>query len=169
MAVSWAEGILFTFVLLFFAACLRDTLAWSETVPTEFPRLTFAGGIVTSAIGAAIALPWTTLAFAEGAVDDGLLLYLMQADIIAYGFLILFGMALMASAASVVILRTRALARWLGWLGLLGSAMMIAGSLWVIGGDETSVLAMIGFTGVLVWLIWILGVGIDMVRPKRTA
>ncbi len=168
LAVGWAERILFTFVLLFFAACLRDTLAWPESVPTEFARLAFAGAIVTAAVGTAIALPWMALAFSEAAVDDGLLRYFLQMDIIAYGAVIGFGMALMATAASVVILRTGVLSRWLGWLGLFSSALMVVGGLWLIGGDESGPPAMVAFTGVGVWLVWTLGVGIDMVRRTRS-
>ncbi len=164
LVVSWAEALLMTFVLLFFGACLRDTLAWSETVPTEFPRLTFVGAIVSAVLAIAAAVPTVAVALAGAAVDDGILRFVMYTDVVAYGFVFAFGFALMAFAASVVILRTGALARWLGWLGSASAAALVIGGLWIVSGDESGVLAIVGYVGLALWLVWALGVGVDMVR-----
>lgn len=167
LAVGWLEAILLVFVLLFFAASLRDTLAWSEPVPTELPRLVFAGGIVAAAIGGAASIPFAAVAFADGAVDDALLRFVMYMDVVAYSFLFSYVFALMALAASVTILRTGALARWLGWLGIASGLLLVTGGLWVIGGDETGPFAIVEFAGLSLWLVWVLGTGVDMFRRSR--
>ncbi len=169
LVAAWAEAILFTFVFMYFGACLRDTLAWSETVPTEFPRLTFAGSIMAAALVVAAAIPWSAVALADGAVDDGLLLFVMHMDAVAYGLLFSVAFALVALAASVVILRTGALARWLGWLGSASAAALVIGGLWMVSGNETGPFAIVEYVGLTAWIVWSLGVGIDMVRRSRVS
>lgn len=168
LAIALVETLLFAFVFLFFAACLRDTLAWSESIPTEFPRLTFAGAIIAAALGGAASVPWMAVAFSDAAIGDDLLQFVMYMDAMAYGLIIGFAFALMALASSIVILRTNVLARWLGWLGVASAVLLITGSLWVLDGNEEGALAIIGFAGFAAWLLWALGVGIEMVRRSRT-
>ncbi len=167
LVVGWAEALLMTFVFLFFAACLRDTLAWSETVPTEFPRLTFAGGIVAASIAITATIPTMAVVVSGAVVDDGILRFVMYMDAVAYGLVFAVGFALMAFAASVVIIRTGALARWLGWLGLTSAAALVIGGLWIVSGEVTGPFAIVEYTGLMLWLVWALAVGIDMVRRTR--
>ena len=66
--------------------------------------------------------------------------------------------------ASVVILQSGVMAKWLGWLGLLIVLLFAVGTLWPFTGDEESFLAILTYIGFMGFLIWTLGAAISMIR-----
>jgi hypothetical protein len=65
-------------------------------------------------------------------------------------------------AASLGMVRGRVFARWIGWLGVVGSVCLIAGSM-----DVTNVgdgIGDLGMVGLLVFLIWIIALSVTLLR-----
>ena len=56
-------------------------------------------------------------------------------------------MGLFVASASLVVLRTGVLWRWLAALGFIAAVLLVVGAAWPIDGDEEGALAILGFTG----------------------
>jgi hypothetical protein len=86
---------------------------------------------------------------------------------------VVFGMLSFAAlvfveAASIVIIRTKFLPAWLGWLGMLSAL------LWLVGGaavsTENDTIFAFGFVAFLVWALWLLIFSVLLFRTAdRTA
>jgi len=86
----------------------------------------------------------------------------------SYAFTVLqFTVALFIGSASVVILRTGILWRWLGGLGLLAALLLVIGAAWPIDGDEMGAVAAPGFFGLIVVNVWSLIVSIALIMRKE--
>ena len=102
-------------------------------------------------------------------LSDGALVALARFDAVIFGAVLPWPLALFLAAASIVIFQNRVLAPWTGWLGALGVLILIVGSLWTFTKDAESVLGEIGAVGIAVTLIWVLVVGIAMLRGVEQA
>jgi hypothetical protein len=167
---DYLTGIALLFLLLPYTICLRIILARAEGEPGIFSQLYFAAVILAISFGAASAIGWGTASLAAGdeRVDDSsiqLMMYVAQ-----YGESgLLAGFALIALAASIVMLMTSVPARWLGYLGLATFALCIIGAAWVIDGDPEGALATVGLLGLLVFAIWNLCISIVLLRMGEPA
>jgi len=69
-------------------------------------------------------------------------------------------------AASIVIIRTKFLPAWLGWLGMLSAL------LWLVGGaavaTENDTIFVIGFVAFLVWALWVLIFSVMLFRTSES-
>jgi len=80
----------------------------------------------------------------------------------------IFGFAALVfvEAASLVILRTKFLPAWLGWLGLLSALLWLVAGAAVSTEDDT--IFALGFAAFLVWALWLLVLSVLLVRtPDR--
>lgn len=160
-------GIAFVFLFLPFAACLRSVLAQAEGEPGVLTRLFFAGAITTLAIGGAGSIGWGTLAMSAGdeAIDDGSIKLMMYAGDYAFAA-IGFGFALTALAASLVMVQTGVVAKWIGYVGLAAVVLNIIGAAWVIDGDPEGAIAIIGWIGMIVFGVWVLSISVMLLRQS---
>lgn len=77
------------------------------------------------------------------------------------------GIATVMAAASIAILRTRFVARWLGWLGVVLAAGGALGTIGVM--TAVRPLSYVWFVGIFGWWLWILAVAIGCtVRLRRS-
>jgi hypothetical protein len=77
------------------------------------------------------------------------------------------GIATVIGATSIVILRTRFVARWLGWLGVVVAVGGAVGTIGVMIAWKP--LAAVWFVGIFGWFLWLLGVSIGCaVRLRRS-
>ena len=159
------------FVLLFlpFVVTLRGLLGLVEGGANIWSRLAFTGGLLMVAVGFASSIAWGTLALGAAAhpeVSDSTLRTLMYAD--AYGFTMLaLVSALLLFPASVVILTSRVLWRWLALLGIAAGILVVIGVAWVIDGDQESALGYTLFIGMLGVALWVLLVSINMLLKRE--
>jgi len=164
---TWAVSLLMVFAFLPFAVALRSLLRSEDDSGGVWSRLSFVGAVLTVALGGAGTAFATSLALGNiEELSDGLVRTLVQMDGIAYGFGMGWGVALFVAAASVVVLRSGVLWRWLGWLGLASALLLVVGALWIIDGDSDSVFAILNLSGLLVAIVWMLAAGIAMVRRE---
>ncbi len=166
---DYLGAIAFIFFFLPYLVTLRWVLGSGEGWPPIWSWLAVIGGVLMVAFGGAASFFWGALA--NGAaenpeVDDSAIRTLMELD--AYAFnLWTYAMALFVLAASIVILRTGVLWRWLPVVGLLAALLLIIGAAWPIDGDEEGVLAILGFIGQPLTLLFILLTSVNMLLMKQ--
>lgn len=145
----WMLGSVF---FLIFLGALRLRLLAREGPPAFFTAITFAAGTATAIL--TMLMPGGILAGAisENELTPDAALTLTFVELAFFGGAELSA-ALMLAAAAVVILRYRALPRWIGWVGLLFALLML--------------IPPIGWVGLLWGLpLWTLVVAITLwIRP----
>lgn len=97
-------------------------------------------------------------------LSDPAIATLMRTDAYLFGTALNMANATWIGAGGLAILRSDALPRWLGWLGLGGGVALAVGGLWILEGDPEGALAGIGFLGLLAMVAWMVGVGRAMLR-----
>lgn len=166
---TWSGGLSLALFFLLFASGLRSLLgpadAGNEGV---WSRFSFAGAITMFAIGGSKAVFWAVLAQEDilSAASDETVKTLFAFDSVAVSTILPWGVAVFLLGASVVILQSGVMAKWLGWLGLLVTLLFAIGTLWPSFGDQESffgILTAIGFIG---FLIWTLGAAVSMIRSN---
>jgi glucan phosphoethanolaminetransferase (alkaline phosphatase superfamily) len=163
---TWGAALGFALFLLF-ASGLRSLLgpadARNEGV---WSRLSFASAVATTAIGGAGSAFWAVLGQEDvlAAASDETVKTLAAFDTVIFSAILPWGMAVFLLGASVVILQSEIMAKWIGWLGLLVALLTAIGTLWPFTGDEESFLGILVFIGLFGFLIWTLGAAISMIR-----
>ena len=102
-------------------------------------------------------LKWLLLA-GGGGMTIGLVTVLMALELVRS-----YGMALFVGSASLVILRTGVIWRWLAGLGLLAALLLVIGAAWPIDGDEEGAIAILGFIGAPATMLFIIISSINMI------
>lgn len=167
---TWLGGLAFVFLFLPFAAGLRNVVASGER-PDEplWSRLSYTAAVLVVAIVMSGGAFWEVLS--QGTAEDlsdETLVALARLDTVIFIGVLPWALALFAAAASLLVLRTGVLARWIGWLGAAGALLLVIGTLWLFTEDDQSVLAWFGFIGLPVIALWILAVSVAMIRsPER--
>lgn len=156
----------FVFFLLPYAAGLRNLLASAEERGEEmWSRLMYTGAVLAVAIAGATTVLWETLN--QGGAEelsDETLVALARFEWVAWGAMIPWVFALMVGAASVAILRSGVLPKWIGWFGAVVATLHVLGTMWVFTEDDESLLAIIQFVALAIGPIWNLAVAIMMIR-----
>jgi hypothetical protein len=78
-----------------------------------------------------------------------------------------FAVLVFVEAASIVIMRTKFLPAWLGWLGMLSAVLWLIGGAAVATEDDT--IFVIGFVAFLVWALWLLVFSVMLFRTSDRA
>ena len=77
-----------------------------------------------------------------------------------------FAVLVYVEAASIVILRTKFLPAWLGWLGMLSALLWLVGGAAVSTEDDT--IFTFGFVAFLIWALWLLIFSVMLFRTSET-
>jgi len=166
---DYIAGIAFVFFFLPYLVTLRWVLGSGEGWPPIWSWLTVIGGLSMVVIGGASAVSFGALAISEGnpdIIDDAGVRLLMETSTYAFaGFSLTMG--LFVASASLVVLRTGVLWRWLAGLGFLAAVLLVIGAAWPIDGNEEGALAIGGFIGAPLTLLWILISSIAMIMMKE--
>lgn len=164
---TWGLALAFALFFLLFASGLRSLLGPADAANEGvWSRLSFAGAVATAAIGGAGSAFWAVLGQEDvlAAASDETVKTLAAFDTVVFTAILPWGMAVFLLGASVVILQSEVMAKWLGWLGLLVTLLFVIGTLWPFTGDEESFLGLLVFIGFIGFLIWTLGAAISMIR-----
>jgi hypothetical protein len=161
---DYLTGIAIVFLFLPYLVTLRWVLGSGEGWPPIWSWLTVVGGVTMVALGGAGSMTFGTLALSADnpEIDDSSVRLLMEMN--SYAFtLFAFGMALFVGSASLVILRTGVIWRWLAGLGLLAALLLVIGAAWPIDGDEEGAIAILGFIGAPATMLFIIISSINMI------
>lgn len=170
--LTWSGALSFALFFLLFASGLRSILGPADADNEGvWARLSFAGAVVLVAIGGAGSAFWAVLAQEEvlSVASDETVKTLAAFDSIIFGAVVPWGVAVFLIGASVVILQSGVMAKWLGWLGLLASLVIAIGTLWPFTGDDGGPLGILALVGMVAFLVWTLGASITMIRSDSSS
>lgn len=141
-------------LLVLFAAQLRELLQRSESGVAVLPLAAFGGALLVSA---GLLFAATTHLALDNAANHGQAISAQTLNVLDnYSLYATFGgYAVLLFAAGVTTVRRPALPRWLGWAAIVSGVLALAGG--------------IGFIGSALGLVWILVVGILMLRKDLVA
>jgi hypothetical protein len=160
---------------LWFLGGLRTFLERAEGVPGRLSKVAFGAGLVTIALATTASLPTVALAWGDTAAlaDPGLLRAVWNLNTLA---LVPIGGSAGAFclAAALVILRTRALPVWVGWIGVLAAVVGVLATFFLVADDPDSPLGTpANLGGFLLSMLFILLLSVFMVmrpgKPDRAA
>lgn len=169
---TWSGAFSLAILLLLFASGLRSFLGSVETTSEGvWSRLSFSGAVIMACLGMSKAMFWAVLSLDEvrNAASDQTVHTLAAFDAVAVSTLVPWGTAAFLLGASVVILQTGAMPRWLGWLGMAAVVMFMIGTLWIFSGEPEGTLAILTLAGYLGFIIWTLAVAGRLIRSSRTS
>lgn len=151
---------------IFFATGLYSALRRAEGGGTVLALASLAGGVATGVMGyvrLAHALALVRYGRAGGPAD-----VLQALDISAYATqeMLAFTQGIFWLAASLAMVRTRVAPRWIGVLGLVGSAALFVSTATVL--DEQHPLGIAGFVVFVLFTAWMLATTISLLLRSRT-
>ncbi len=85
-------------------------------------------------------------------------------DTVIFFAIINWGQAVFLLGASVVIIQSGVIARWIGWLGGVVALLNVVAALWTFTGDNGGFWGAVGAVAFVGFLIWTLAAAISMVR-----
>ncbi len=152
----------FAFAGLFFVGFLshlRARLRAAEGGSGTLASVSFAGGMLFVALMTASGVARGLIATSVKVYDEPLpgVDVLRYVPLFSYGFttVALLAAGLATAATSVLIFRTRAFARWAGWLGVVASILLLVGTV-ALGGLMIPVI-----------LLWTLAMSFEMWRDRE--
>ena len=166
---QWGAGLSIGLFFLLFASGLYSRLGPADSANKGvWSRLSFAGAVTLVAIAGAHSGFWAVLSQENllTSASDETVKTLAAFETVMLTTVIAFSVAVFLLAASVVILQSRVMAKWLGWVGLVVAALLAVGSLWTVTGDEESLLGYFVLSGFGGWLIWTFGAAISLLRSS---
>ena len=168
---TWLAALMSVFFFLPFSAGLRKVLAAAEAgTESLWSRLSYSGAVVAATLTLAGSAFWEVLS--QSAVDqisDDTLVVLARFDRVFFLGLLPWAIALFLASASMVIVTTGVMARWIGWLGGSTALVLVIGTLWIFAEDGDAVFAGLGLMGMVMSALWVLVVGISMLRSPQRA
>ncbi|MDH3540341.1 MAG: DUF4386 domain-containing protein [Acidimicrobiia bacterium] len=165
--VTFGLSLAFALVVVF-ASGLRSLLGpVDEDSAGMWSRVSFVGAVMMVAMGGVGLSFWAVLGLEDtlAAASDDTVKTLAHFDTVIFSAIVPWGMALFVLGASLVILRSGVMSKWLGWLGLFVAGVAVVGTLWPFSGDSEGFFAIIGLIGFPPgFLIWSLWAAISMIR-----
>jgi len=167
--VTWLGALAFVFFFLPFAAGLRNLLAPADAADEQmWSRLSYTGAVLAAAtvvVGSAF-FEVLSQGVAEE-VSDATLVALARFDTVLFLGAMPWAFALFLAAASVVIVRSGVLAKWIGWVGAADALLLVISALWIFEEDDEGFFVILFFIGLLIFLLWVLAVSITMIRSDE--
>ena len=168
LVADWLIGLAFIVLFLPFISALRMVLGAADPGGGMWARLSFAGGLLLVAVGLAVSMSWGALALTEAeGLDDSPLVLAHQMNMYAFGYAVPFCLAAFMLPASLVIVASGVLWRWLGIAGLVIGLLNILGVLWVVQGEQESFVGILGILGFLGFGLWTLATSIALLRSAN--
>jgi hypothetical protein len=161
-------GLVFLIFYIPFLAGLSERLREAEGLNPIWSTVAFAGGILCPAAGTARGLFATAPALLGGDVSPEIASFAMAAG--AYGLIVSGAMSgVLMGGASVLILGTRALWIWLGWLGGAAAIASFLSLAAIIERDPEGPFALLSSIAWLAFFVWIAGTSVALMRPSVKA
>ncbi len=164
--LTWLLPLGYLLVLLF-ASGLRSLLGPADSASKGmWSRFSFAAAVMmVSAAGVGWAF-WAVLGLDDvlALASDATVRALSALFIVIFSAIVAAAQAAFMFGASVVILRSGVMARWIGWLGSGVAVLTVLASLWRTSGDPEGLINPTSLPGG--FLVWTLIVGITMIRSN---
>lgn len=170
---TWAMPGVFGLLFLLFASGLRSVLAPADAdTGGMWTRFSFAGAVTSAAAGFVGLSLWGVLAQDTilDVVSDDTLQALAALDTMIFFQIMNWPTAIFLIGASVVIIQSGVLPRWLGWAGVVIALAGVVSGLWIFSGDPNGALG--GGLGGVAFIgnrIWVLVAGALMILGRVSA
>lgn len=163
-------GTLSAFFFFWFLGTVRIFMRSAEGAPGSLSAVAFGAGLVMIALATTASLPAVALAWNDAAAlaDPGLMRAVWNLNTLA---LVPIGAsaAAFSLAAAVVILHTRVMPAWVGWVGVLAAVVGLIATLFVVADDADSPLGTpANLGGFLLAMLFILLLSIFMVGRLKS-
>lgn len=168
-ATSYVNAIGLLFFFAPFLLGIRTLLARAEGTEALWTQLGFVGGVLFIVLGLSSMAYTGILAVTVDTLDDGTLIAVKHAEYITVALAAGLGSGLYLLGTGAAIVRTGALWRWLGWLGIALGVIAVIGTAGIIEPDPESLLAAMNFfAGALgLWVVILLqGIGLLTKRSE---
>jgi hypothetical protein len=163
---DFITGIAFIFFYFPFLNGLYNVLRAGEGEPAYWSRIALSGGLLFPIAGLAAGIFQVALALVEGQVSPEVASFAMAASY--HGFAGVGALtAVLMGAASICILTTGVLWKWLGWLGVLLAIAAVIGSASTLEKDPEGPLGIFGIISFLGLGIWILAVSAGLLQRQE--
>jgi hypothetical protein len=157
------------FEFMWFLGYLRGVLGAAELEARGFTRAThiaYTGGVVGIAgMSLGVFLSAVGLSHEDASPD----LIRLSNDLGGAAFVGLgsVGFAVLLTATSVIVLRTRALAGWIGWLGMASGIFFLLQLLNLLSEDADNAFGVFFPLAFITFLVWVLACSVTFVRRLR--
>jgi hypothetical protein len=150
-----------------FFAGFCERLREAEGAPAIWSRVTWAGAIMSPAAGVTAGAFSVGPALLEGGISSDAAVFAAAANF--YAFPVVSGAmnSIIMIGATVVILRTSVLWRWLGWSGALIGIAAICGSAALVESDPDGLFATISAVSWLAYFLWIAAASMGLILERR--
>ena len=161
-------GTLSVFFFIWFLGTVRTFVQHAEGGAGTLGTVAYGAGLVTITLATTASLPGVALAWNDTAAlaDPGLLRAVWNLNTLA---LVPIGAsaAAFSLAVALVILRTRVVPTWIGWIGVLAAVVGVIATLFLVADDADSVLGTpANLGGFLLGMLFILLLSIFMLRER---
>lgn len=165
---TWAMPLVFGVLYLLFASGIRSLLAPADAgTDGMWTRFSFAGAVTQAAVGLVGLSLWAVLAQEKvlAAVSDDTLQALAGLDTMIFFEIVSWPTAIFLIGASVEIVQSGVMPRWLGWAGFVIAGLGIVSGLWILSGDANGALgAGVGTVAFIGNRLRVLAAGAVMIR-----
>ena len=165
MIGDFAMGLAIVFGFVPFLAAMYEFLSGAEGSQPVWSRAFLIGGVAWLTVGGVGSIMLGSMALQEGDVSADVAATLSAASYYSFPVMVLT-MAVMLGAAAIVIIRTHAMAVWLGWVAAVVAAVAIASSCASIENDPEGITLLLGFLSFLCFGVWILLASFSLIRQK---
>jgi hypothetical protein len=162
----FVAGLAFLLFYFPFFAGFCERLREAEGTPAMWSRVAWAAAIISPAAGTASGAFIMGAALLEDRAAPEVALFGTAANFYAYVVSGAFGGVVMLAAA-VVILRTGAFPRWLGWAGTLIGVAAISSTATLVENDPRGLFATINGLAWLAYFIWIAAGSVGLLRSSQ--
>ena len=169
--VSVFISMVLAIVYVVFGAAVRSTIQGTER-PSVLGDVAFGAAILMGACQLSLAMGTGALALlGTAATENGLRLVIGLVSMMDLFRVLPLG--ILVGAVSIAVLRDRLAARWIGWVGVIASALLLASQVAVL--DPTGPIGTMGnasMVGLLFLVVWLIGFGVSLLRrtdaPRAT-
>lgn len=164
---TWAAPLAFGILFMVFASGLRSALGPADADNDGmWARISFAGAVIQAAVGFVGLSFWAVLAQEDilAVISDDTMVALNALDQIIFFAIMNWASAIFLVGASVVIIQSGVMPKWIGWLGAFLALTGVVAALWPFTGDSGGFFDIPGTISFLGFLVWAVAVSVTMIR-----
>lgn len=156
-------GLAFLLFYFPFFAGFCERLLEAEGKPALWTKVTWAGAIMSPAVGTIAGSYLTGAALLDGNASADVSIFSISSNFYAYVVAGAFGGITMTSAA-LIILKTGIFSRWLGWTGLITGVTAIVSTGTFLENNPDGIFAAINGFSWIIYFLWIVAISIELLR-----
>lgn len=167
--VSVFISMVLAIVYLVFGAAIRATLQVVDDRPSVLPEIAFGAAVLMAAAQLGLAAATGSLAVIGAQASEGEMRVLLGLTSWMDMFRVL-ALGVVVGSTSLAVLRRGTVRRWIGWLGVAASALLLVSQVSAL--DPTGPIGNMGnasMVGLLLLVVWLIAFGVALLRAGNAA